>query len=152
MGVELPPRLRLTPKVGKSSGGMCGCGGGGSSLMVDEEADADNASITREDMVAAFHRIDTDGSGTLDRKEVKETLTNMMSNVEEEEIDKMVSAMDADHNGEIDMDEFVDTMMMVANAPEQMDTQNSDDDDSDLDELQMSLAKLQASLLSDVNE
>ena len=69
---------------------------------------------------------------------------------EEEEVDRMVATMDKDQNGEIDINEFVDAMMMVLKAD--TGSKNSDDEDSDLDEFQISLVKLQETLLTEVNE
>eukprot|EP01043_Picozoa_sp_COSAG02_P011613 COSAG02_NODE_430_length_22462_cov_52.755042_19_plen_1433_part_00 len=149
LGVDLPSRVRLAPKANER--GTCGCGGGDSGMILEEAADDDSSSIERADVEAAFKRLDTDGSGLLDHKEVKEALMNMTGSAEEEEVDRMVAAMDADQNGEIDINEFVDAMMRILQSADS-ETKNSDDEDSDLDEFQIPLAKLQVALLSEVNE
>jgi len=151
MGVTLPSRVRLAPKAAGDGTGCCG--GGGSGLMLEDDEDGADAPLEREMVEAAFHRIDLDGSGTLDRKEVKEALVNMLpGDLDEHEVDTMFRRMDVDRSGDVDMKEFVDAMMTILQEPAKSEAHAEDDADSDLDELQMSLGKLQESLLSEVNE
>lgn len=151
MGVTLPSRVRLAPKAAGDGTGCCG--GGGSGLMLEDDEDGADAPLEREMVEAAFHRLDLDGSGTLDRKEVKEALVNMLpDDLDEHEVDTMFRRMDVDRSGDVDMKEFVDAMMTILQEPAKSEAHAEDDADSDLDELQMSLGKLQESLLSEVNE
>ena len=121
--------------------------------MLEDDEDGADAPLEREMVEAAFHRLDLDGSGTLDRKEVKEALVNMLpGDLDEHEVDTMFRRMDVDRSGDVDMKEFVDAMMTILQEPAKSEAHAEDDADSDLDELQMSLGKLQESLLSEVNE
>ena len=60
-----------------------------------------------------FRKIDTDGSGTLDREELKAALrgasdlkSSSSKKISDEEIDRMMLQADADQSGEVDFPEF----------------------------------------------
>lgn len=58
-----------------------------------------------EQLRDAFKEIDADGSGSIDRSELKEMMMSMMSNdYTEEEIDAMIDKADLDGDGEIDFE------------------------------------------------
>jgi calmodulin len=58
-----------------------------------------------EQLRDAFKEIDADGSGSIDRSELKEMMMSMMSNdYTEEEIDVMIDKADLDGDGEIDFE------------------------------------------------
>ncbi|PAA90175.1 hypothetical protein BOX15_Mlig029060g2 [Macrostomum lignano] len=61
----------------------------------------------------AFEKFDSDGSGYLDRGELKDALTSMgMEPLEDEEIDDMFSMADSDADGKLSIDEFVRVLTM----------------------------------------
>ena len=53
-----------------------------------------------------FTKIDTDGSGTLDRDEVRLALKRMGKDMAADEFDAAFKAMDLDEGGEVEFDEF----------------------------------------------
>uniref|UniRef100_A0A1I8JLX1 EF-hand domain-containing protein n=1 Tax=Macrostomum lignano TaxID=282301 RepID=A0A1I8JLX1_9PLAT len=58
-------------------------------------------------------KFDSDGSGYLDRGELKDALTSMgMEPLEDEEIDDMFSMADSDADGKLSIDEFVRVLTM----------------------------------------
>jgi Ca2+-binding EF-hand superfamily protein len=58
-----------------------------------------------------FRKLDIDGGGTLDHSQVRKVLINIMGQAEDEEVERMITVMDKDMSGEIDIDEFIDAMM-----------------------------------------
>jgi Ca2+-binding EF-hand superfamily protein len=61
---------------------------------------------------------DTDGSGTIDAKELKVAMRALGFEPKKEEIKKMISDIDKDGNGTIDFNEFLD--MMTAKMSERI--------------------------------
>lgn len=59
----------------------------------------------------AFSVFDEDGGGTIETSELKELFKRLGHDVSDEEIDAIVEEYDADHNGEIDFNEFLDMMV-----------------------------------------
>lgn len=53
---------------------------------------------------------DKDGDGTIDSEELASVLQVLGMNPTKEELDIMLDSVDADHNGVIDLDEFIDVM------------------------------------------
>ena len=58
----------------------------------------------------AFDLFDTDGSGTIDQKELKVAMRALGFEPKKEEIMKMIRDADQDHSGVIDFPEFLDMM------------------------------------------
>ena len=54
-----------------------------------------------------FNKIDTDGSGFLDREEIAQLSVELGKPLTEAELDKAMLSMDADGSGEVDLEEFV---------------------------------------------
>ena len=57
-----------------------------------------------------FDLFDTDGSGTIDAKELKVEMRALGFEPKKEEIKKMISDMDTDGSGNIDFQEFLEMM------------------------------------------
>lgn len=76
---------------------------GGGELKATLQAMGD---ITRADVKDAFDAVDTDRGGTLDRQEVRKLSENLGRPVDDSELAKMMSEMDADGSGEVDFNEF----------------------------------------------
>ncbi len=55
----------------------------------------------------AFAQLDLDGDGKLSRKEVEAALGNILS---ETDLDYLVADLDADQNGEVEWQEFLEVM------------------------------------------
>eukprot|EP00656_Telonema_subtile_P009297 TRINITY_DN1436_c0_g2_i3.p1 TRINITY_DN1436_c0_g2~~TRINITY_DN1436_c0_g2_i3.p1 ORF type:complete len:170 (-),score=75.88 TRINITY_DN1436_c0_g2_i3:145-654(-) len=71
----------------------------------------------------AFDLFDTDGSGTIDAKELKVAMRALGFEPKKEEIKKMVNDLDRDGDGTVDFDEFVQMMsgkMGAKDAKEQL--------------------------------
>merc|ERR1712010_273423 len=58
----------------------------------------------------AFDLFDTDGSGTIDAKELKVAMRALGIEPKKEEIKKMISDIDKDGSGTIDFNEFLEMM------------------------------------------
>ena len=63
-----------------------------------------------EEIREAFNLFDTDGSGSIEVKELKAAMRALGFQVKKAEIRKMVADVDKDENGSIEFDEFVDMM------------------------------------------
>ncbi|ONK67242.1 uncharacterized protein A4U43_C06F18110 [Asparagus officinalis] len=61
----------------------------------------------RQEIKEAFDLFDTDGSGTIDAKELNVAMRALGFEVSEEEINKMFATVDKDGSGAIDFDEFM---------------------------------------------
>jgi Ca2+-binding EF-hand superfamily protein len=60
----------------------------------------------KQEIREAFDLFDTDGSGTIDAKELKVAMRALGFEPKKEEIKKMISDIDKDGNGTIDFNEF----------------------------------------------
>mmetsp|Transcript_27198 Transcript_27198/g.26014 ORF Transcript_27198/g.26014 Transcript_27198/m.26014 type:complete len:166 (+) Transcript_27198:256-753(+) len=58
----------------------------------------------------AFNLFDTDGSGTIDPKELKAAMQSLGFEAKNQTIYQMIADIDKDGNGSIDFDEFLDMM------------------------------------------
>ena len=63
-----------------------------------------------EEIREAFNLFDTDGSGTIDPKELKAAMQSLGFEAKNQIIYQMISDIDKDGSGEIDFDEFLDLM------------------------------------------
>ena len=64
----------------------------------------------RQEIKEAFDLFDTDGSGTIDAKELKVAMRALGFEPKKEEIKKMISDIDKDGSGTIDFSEFLEMM------------------------------------------
>ncbi len=64
----------------------------------------------RQEIKEAFDLFDTDGSGNIDAKELKVAMRALGFEPKKDEIKKMISEMDADQNGVIDYNDFLELM------------------------------------------
>ncbi|CAN8254803.1 unnamed protein product [Cochlearia groenlandica] len=64
----------------------------------------------RQEIKEAFELFDTDGSGTIDAKELNVAMRALGFEMTEEQINKMIADVDKDGSGAIDFDEFVHMM------------------------------------------
>merc|ERR1711881_439706 len=64
----------------------------------------------RQEIREAFDLFDTDGSGTIDAKELKVAMRALGFEPKKEEIKKMISDIDTDGSGNIDFQEFLEMM------------------------------------------
>ena len=58
------------------------------------------------DLRAAFRLFDTDGSGTIDRRELREAMRSLGYSIKDAALDKMIGDIDKDGDGTIDFNEF----------------------------------------------
>merc|ERR1711956_73059 len=70
----------------------------------------------KQEIKEAFDLFDTDGSGTIDAKELKVAMRALGFEPKKEEIKKMIADIDKDGSGTIDFEEFL--MMMTAKMSE----------------------------------
>ena len=63
-----------------------------------------------EEVREAFNLFDTDGSGSIEVKELKAAMRALGFQVKKAEIRKMVADVDKNENGSVEFDEFVDMM------------------------------------------
>ena len=73
----------------------------------------------KQEIREAFDLFDTDGSGTIDAKELKVAMRALGFEPKKEEIRKLIADIDRDGTGTIDFNEFLDmmTQKMVRGAP-----------------------------------
>ena len=73
----------------------------------------------RQQLRDAFHLFDTDRSGSIDAKELKEVMRALRIEVREEEVRRMIADVGPDASGTIDFDEFLQMMTakMVRDVP-----------------------------------
>jgi centrin-2/centrin-1 len=64
----------------------------------------------KQEIREAFDLFDTDGSGTIDAKELKVAMRALGFEPKKEEIKKMISDIDKDGSGVIDFSEFLELM------------------------------------------
>ena len=64
----------------------------------------------KQEIREAFDLFDTDGSGTIDAKELKVAMRALGFEPKKEEIKKMISDIDTDGSGNIDFQEFLEMM------------------------------------------
>ena len=64
----------------------------------------------RQEIKEAFDLFDTDGSGNIDAKELKVAMRALGFEPKKDEIKKMIAEMDADQNGVIDYNDFLELM------------------------------------------
>jgi calmodulin len=62
----------------------------------------------------AFSFIDTDGSGVLDKDELRDGFAAMGVNLAENVAEELMQLLDADGNGTVDYEEFVSTLFPAA--------------------------------------
>ena len=65
----------------------------------------------KEEIKEIFDLFDTDGSGSIDAKELKVAMKSLGYDAKKEEIKKMIADADRDGNGYIDYDEFLEMMI-----------------------------------------
>ncbi len=63
-----------------------------------------------EEIKEAFDLFDTDGSGTIDPKELKAAMQSLGFDAKNQTIFQMISDLDRNKSGDIDFDEFLDMM------------------------------------------
>ncbi|PKU83955.1 Caltractin [Dendrobium catenatum] len=61
----------------------------------------------RQEIKAAFELFDTDGSGTIDAKELNIAMRALGFEISDEQIDEMITEVDKDGSGTIEFDEFL---------------------------------------------
>ncbi|XP_043711073.1 caltractin-like [Telopea speciosissima] len=64
----------------------------------------------RQEIKEAFELFDTDGSGTIDAKELNVAMRSLGFEMTDEQINQMIADVDKDGSGAIDFDEFVHMM------------------------------------------
>lgn len=64
----------------------------------------------KEEIKEAFNLFDTDGSGSIDARELKAAMRALGFQVKKAEIRKMIADVDKDESGTIDLDEFTEMM------------------------------------------
>ena len=80
----------------------------GASLRKPEKPKLDEEQV--EELREAFNLFDTDGSGTIDAKELKAAMRALGFQVKKADVRKMIAEVDKDDSGAIDFDEFVEMM------------------------------------------
>merc|ERR1719164_153147 len=63
-----------------------------------------------EEIKEAFNLFDTDGSGTIDPKELKAAMQSLGFEAKNQTIYQMIADIDKDNSGTIDFEEFLDMM------------------------------------------
>uniref|UniRef100_A0A7S0L1H3 EF-hand domain-containing protein n=1 Tax=Coccolithus braarudii TaxID=221442 RepID=A0A7S0L1H3_9EUKA len=90
--------------------------GAGSRAAARKGGKAELTEEQKQEIREAFDLFDTDGSGTIDAKELKVAMRALGFEPKKEEIKKMIADIDKDGSGTIDFDEFL--QMMTAKMSE----------------------------------
>ncbi|KAL3674584.1 hypothetical protein V7S43_000531 [Phytophthora oleae] len=69
-----------------------------------------------EEIKEAFHLFDTDGSGSIDVRELKAAMRALGFQVKKAEIRQMIADIDKDESGTINLDEFIEMMTGKMNS------------------------------------
>ncbi|KAF1774881.1 EF-Hand 1, calcium-binding site [Phytophthora cactorum] len=69
-----------------------------------------------EEIKEAFHLFDTDGSGSIDVRELKAAMRALGFQVKKSEIRQMIADIDKDESGTINLDEFIEMMTGKMNS------------------------------------
>ncbi|GAB9467040.1 hypothetical protein Gpo141_00004400 [Globisporangium polare] len=69
-----------------------------------------------EEIREAFHLFDTDGSGSIDARELKAAMRALGFQVKKAEIRQMIADIDKDESGTINVDEFIEMMTGKMNS------------------------------------
>jgi hypothetical protein len=72
------------------------------------------------DMKKAFRFVDTDNSGTLDKKEIRRAMDMWNIPIDDEKLDDLIAACDTDGDGHVVYNEFVDVLARDTVAPAAM--------------------------------
>ena len=81
----------------------------------DSNKDAGAGAIQRSEIVDAFHALDADQSGSVSAEELRPVLMEL-GGLEEAQVNSLIAAADIDGDGEMDYNEFVDTLWMRATS------------------------------------
>merc|ERR1711988_1730453 len=89
-------------------------GGKGKKKKADDETKGDSEAVDKASLRAKFDEIDKDGSGEVDKEELK-CLLKDCSGVDPSdiEVDEMMELVDTDGSGTMDFDEFVNVYKKV---------------------------------------
>jgi len=82
-------------------------------MAKQDEAQAIRDGMSKEEIDEireAFNLFDTDGSGTIDPKELKDAMRSLGFEAKGQTIYQMISGIDKDGSGTIDFNEFLDMM------------------------------------------
>ena len=71
--------------------------------------------VTPEALESEFHKMDEDGDGVLTKEELKHFMGDHMN---EKDFNAMFAAIDLDHNGTVDFEEFCSFMVNVGSMPD----------------------------------
>uniref|UniRef100_A0A0E0M766 EF-hand domain-containing protein n=1 Tax=Oryza punctata TaxID=4537 RepID=A0A0E0M766_ORYPU len=94
-----------------SAGGSGGGGGGGGGYRREKQVRKKRLTAQkRKEIKEAFDLFDTDGSGTIDPKELNVAMRALGFELTPEQIHQMIAEVDKDGSGTIDFDEFVHMM------------------------------------------
>ena len=92
--------------VYSTSAAAAGGGAGGSAMISVAQAEEQRAEERKAALLRTFNEIDSDGSGSIDRDEVREMLTKLGKSSSDAMLEKAMSMMDPDGDGLITFDEF----------------------------------------------
>lgn len=109
-----PQKSDTTSKTSSSlsAGGSSYLKQPGSHTLADETSDAIDrlTDFQIEEFREAFKVFDVDGSGNIDKDELRKLMLSVGQNPDSDELDEMVRIADADGSGEVDFFEFVALM------------------------------------------
>jgi hypothetical protein len=77
--------------------------------------DSGAGAVQRSEIVDAFHALDADQSGSVSAEELRPVLMEL-GGLEESQVNSLIAAADIDGDGEMDYNEFVDTLWMRATS------------------------------------
>jgi Ca2+-binding EF-hand superfamily protein len=89
-------------------------------LKVDEELKIEEQKGRDDDIMMAFKLLDKNGDGRISIKELQEVFTNLNFKFTGAQLKKMVSTIDIDGDGEVDIDEFTAMMSEQASSNEKI--------------------------------
>ena len=78
---------------------------------IKEGKGAEENVMATEELQEFFQNVDTDGSGVLDREEMKTLLQRLGCPTSGEDYDNIMGSLDRDNSGEVELEEFLDRAM-----------------------------------------
>lgn len=96
---------------------------------------------------SAFDRLDSDGSGALNRKELEIAFRSMGRKITKQQLDEFLSKVDKGGEGDIEYEEFLEMLVDMQIERENKVKQNSDSDQSEEDDEPDLMAALAGEIL-----
>eukprot|EP01043_Picozoa_sp_COSAG02_P000474 COSAG02_NODE_8_length_60691_cov_104.994752_40_plen_2944_part_00 len=111
-----------------------------------ERAKQDGLEVDVKKIEMVFEKLDADDSGELDESEMRKGMAMLMGKMPHRVEEEMMKMVDTDESGTVDLDEFIQGLTTIAMACPDTESDEDEEGDSDLDELDTDAIDLQRNL------